>query len=186
MPEIWQNVAARTAVEELNVTTRDIPDYHELMQFRLETLRRHDISFSTIFDVIGQMEPLPGAVDFLDDLRKNTQVVLLSDTFAQFASPLMKKLRWPTLFCNTLTITDDRITDYHLRQENGKFHAVQGFMSMNLEVYAAGDSWNDLAMILEAHKGAFFTPPKSITDAHPEIPVCNTYQELRAFALSRE
>ncbi len=186
MPEIWQNVATRTAVEELNVTTRDIPDYHELMRFRLEILRRHDITFSTICDVIGAMEPLPGARDFLDDLRAQAQVVLLSDTFTQFANPLMKKLQWPTLLCNTLTIEDDRITNYHLRQENGKFHAVRGFKSMNLEVYAAGDSWNDLSMILEAHRGAFFTPPQSITDAHPNVPVCTNYEELRVFTLSRE
>lgn len=183
VPEIWQNVAARTGIEDLNLTTRDIPDYHELMKFRLNVLDRHSISMNTIREVIAEMKPLPGARDFLDHLRRETQVVILSDTFVQFAGPLMEQLQWPTLLCNTLEITAGRITGYRLRQENGKLHAVRGFKLMNLEVYAAGDSWNDLAMILEADRGAFFTPPASITEAHPEVPVCLEYRELLDFAL---
>ncbi len=183
VPEIWQNVAARTGIDELNLTTRDIPDYHELMGKRLQILDDHGITLGAIQEVIGAMEPLPGAREFLDDLRSVTQVVLLSDTFQQFAGPLMKQLGWPTLLCNALEVANDRITGYRLRQENGKYHAVRAFQSMALEVYAAGDSWNDLAMILEADRGAFFTPPQSITDAHPEVPVCMDYETLYRFAV---
>ncbi|POR02251.1 phosphoserine phosphatase/homoserine phosphotransferase bifunctional protein [Alkalispirochaeta sphaeroplastigenens] len=184
VPEIWLNVAREAGVEELNITTRDIPDYHELMKTRLGILDRHRIGLPEITRVIASMEPLPGAADFLDSLREETQVIILSDTFEEFASPLMRQLKWPTLFCNSLEVTSGgRITGYRLRQEDGKRQAVQAFASMNLEVVAAGDSWNDLHMILEADRGAFFCPPASMQSAHPSVPVCNDYTSLRDFLL---
>ncbi|SIQ59076.1 phosphoserine phosphatase [Alkalispirochaeta americana] len=184
VPEIWLNVAKTAGVEELNITTRDIPDYHELMRTRLEILERHRIGLPHITDVIASMEPLPGAAAFLESLRAETQVIILSDTFEEFASPLMRQLQWPTLFCNSLKVTPEgRITDYRLRQEDGKRQAVQAFKAMNLQVVAAGDSWNDLNMILEAHRGAFFCPPSSMQEAHPSVPVCTNYESLKDFLL---
>lgn len=187
VPEIWINVAGKTGVRELTVTTRDIPDYHELMHKRLAILKENRITLPMITEVIASMQPLPGAVEFLRDLREESQVVILSDTFEEFAKPLMRRLGWPTLFCNRLKVdTNGNIIGYQLRQENGKREAVRAFTAMNLDVYAAGDSWNDLTMILEAHRGAFFVPPPAMVEAHPEIPVCNTYEELGAFLLGPE
>lgn len=185
VPEIWINVARTTGVSDLNLTTRDIPDYHELMKKRLGILDRHGITLPDIVDVISAMKPLEGALAFLNTLREQTQVIILSDTFQEFARPLMQALEWPTLFCNSLMVDEaGRITGYQLRQENGKREAVRAFSTMNLTVYAAGDSWNDLTMIQEAHRGAFFQPPDSITRQHPEIPVCMDYRELETFLLS--
>jgi phosphoserine/homoserine phosphotransferase len=128
------------------------------------------------------MEPLPGAAAFIDRLRATMQFILLSDTFEEFAAPLMKQLGYPTLFCNSLEVAPDgSVTSYRLRQENGKFHAVQAFRAIGYTVYAAGDSYNDLAMIREADHGAFFTPPPSIVTENPDLPVCSTYDELYAF-----
>lgn len=184
VPEIWINVARVTGVEKLNLTTRDIPDYHELMRFRLTVLEEHGITMPLIAEVIESLQPLPGALDFLQELREAMQVIILSDTFEEFADPLMRRLHRPTLFCNSLKVArDGRITGYQLRQENGKREAVRAMKSMNLEVFAAGDSWNDLTMLQEAHRGAFFRPPDSIVEAHPSMPVCTTYEELRSFLL---
>ncbi len=185
VPEIWQAVAATTGIAELNLTTRDIPDYNELMHRRLHILETHDVTIDQIEAVIGTLTPLPGARDFMDELRSHTQVVILSDTYQEFASPLMAQLDWPTLFCNSLSIDEaGRIRDYHLRQDQGKLHAVRAFKSMNLSVYAAGDSYNDLSMIIEADAGAFFRPPDSIVQEHPQIPVVNDYKGLLEFLLS--
>ncbi|TVR67024.1 MAG: bifunctional phosphoserine phosphatase/homoserine phosphotransferase ThrH [Spirochaetaceae bacterium] len=185
VPEIWINVARTTGIPDLNLTTRDIPDYHELMKTRLGILDRHGVTLPDITGVIASMEPLEGALTFLSTLRERTQVVILSDTFQEFAKPLMQRLKWPTLFCNSLSVDDaGRITGYQLRQEDGKREAVRALSTMNLTVYAAGDSWNDLTMIQEAHQGAFFQPPESIRREHPEVPVCMDYRELEEFLLT--
>ncbi len=187
VPEIWINVARVTEVAELTLTTRDIPDYHELMQTRLTILDKHGITLPMITSVIASIKPLEGATCFLASLRERTQVIILSDTFEEFAQPLMRQLDWPTLFCNSLIVNGDgKITGYQLRQENGKREAVRALSTMNLTVFAAGDSWNDLTMIQEARKGAFFCPPASMVEAYPEIPVCNNYAELSAFLLGSE
>lgn len=184
VPEIWINVAKKTSIRALERTTRDEPDYNKLMEYRIEILREHHLSLTDIQETIDTMDPFEGALEFLDSLRSRTQVVILSDTFSQFAKPLMEKLRWPTLFCNTLIVDDDRmITDYRLRQEEGKKKAVLGFQSMNLEVYAAGDSYNDLAMIRAADGGALFHPPIKIVDDNPDIPVFRDYHDLGDFLL---
>ncbi len=187
VPEIWISVAEATNVKELNLTTRDIPDYHELMKTRLGILKEHRITLPIITGVIAEMKPLEGARDFLDSLREQIQVIILSDTFQEFARPLMRRLDWPTLFCNSLEVDDSgNITGYRLRQEDGKREAVRALSSMNLTVYAAGDSWNDLTMIQEAHRGAFFRPPRSIVEANPTVPVCWDYGELSRFLLDGE
>ncbi len=185
VPEIWQAVARKTGIDELNLTTRDIPDYHELMQRRLSILDREGITIHDIQDVIGTMAPLPGAADFLEQLRSRTQVVILSDTYQEFAAPLMRQLGWPTLFCNSLTVNGNgRIAAYHLRQEQGKLHAVRAFKTLQLTVYAAGDSYNDLSMILDADHGAFFRPPDSIVAENPAVPVFRDYPGLLEFLVS--
>ncbi len=176
VPEIWINLAERTGIEELRRTTRDEPDYRKLMTGRLEILKRNRLGISDIQSVIGGMSPMEGAVEFLDTLRSERQVVILSDTFKPFAAPLMKQLNWPTLFCNDLIIdADGSIVDFTLRQEDGKRRAVIGFQAMNLRVLAAGDSYNDLSMIKTADRGAFFRPPESITREEPDYPVFTEY-----------
>lgn len=185
IPEIWLNLAERSGISELKRTTRDEPDYNKLMAGRLEILRRHGLGISDIQSVIADMAPLPGAADFLGRLRQERQVIILSDTFRQFARPLMQQLDWPTLFCNDLEINSTgEVKDFHLRQDNGKLNAVRAFQSMNLKVLAAGDSYNDLNMILHADSGAFFLPPEQITREHPEIPVFYDYGDFLDFILS--
>ena len=179
VPEIWINFALDTGIEALKKTTRDEPDYDKLMNYRLDILDKKGLKLPDIQKVIGAMDPLPGAKDFIDELRSKTQVIILSDTFDQFAQPLMKKLDWPTLFCNTLEVeSDGRISGYRLRQQDGKRKAVEGFHSMGLKVIASGDSYNDLSMIKKADAGVLFTPPESIVKENPEIPVAVNYTEL--------
>ncbi len=181
IPEVWQNVARGCGVADLMLTTRDIPDYHKLMRTRLELLDRHQITLSKIQDVIGRMAPLPGAAKFIRDLRAAMPVAILSDTFVEFAGPLMAQLDFPMLLCNSLSIDADRIVDYHLRQENGKRHAVDAFRSLNYKVFATGDSYNDLTMLRHADRGAFFRPPESITIENPDLPVYDAYEDLFEF-----
>lgn len=182
IPEIWHNVAAALRVEELNLTTRDIPDYHKLMRYRLDILHRLGIRLPDIQAVITRMEPLPGALDFLRRLREQVAVIILSDTYVEFMQPMLPQLEWPTLVCNSLEVeADGTIRNYRLRQDNGKLHAVRAFQSMRLEVRAAGDSYNDLAMILEADRGAFFRPPASIVAENPSVPVYEEYEGLLRF-----
>jgi len=182
VPEIWLGLAEKTGLEELQITTRDIPDFDRLMKTRLEILDNHGITMSDLREVVSQMEPLPGAVEFIDKLRSTMQVIILSDTFEEFVPPLMAKLGYPTLFCNTLVIDENgRIRDYLLRQRDGKRHAVLALRSMNLRVFAAGDSYNDLSMIQEADKGAFFRAPESITSAYPKHDALESYGELYDF-----
>jgi len=181
VPEIWIDFAAITKIDELKLTTRDIPDYDVLMKKRLGILKANGLKLADIQNVISKMDPMEGAKEFLDGLRRKTQVVILSDTFTQFAGPLMEKLGLPTIFCNTL-ITDSagNVVDYKLRQKDGKKIAVQGFQSMGLKVFAAGDSYNDTGMLTTAEKGFFFCPPDSILSQFPQIPVTRNYQELGA------
>jgi phosphoserine/homoserine phosphotransferase len=179
VPEIWIAFSEAAGLPELRRTTRDEPDYNELMRFRLDILERNNLKLADIQRVISGMEPLPGAFQFADALRKRTQLVILSDTFEQFAQPLMKKLSWPTLLCNSLTVdSDGRVSGYSLRQENGKREAVKAFKSINMSVFAAGDSFNDLAMIREADAGCLFCAPDSIRKEYAHIPCVDTYDDL--------
>jgi phosphoserine / homoserine phosphotransferase len=181
VPEIWINVSKKTGIEELKLTTRDIPDYDILMNKRLGILKEHNLKLKDIQEVIATMDPLPGAYEFSMALRSRTQLIILSDTFDQFASPLMKKLDWPTLFCNTLIVDEkDRITGYTLRQKDGKRKAIEAFRSSGIKTLAAGDSYNDLTMIQTADKGLFFRSPESIKKENPEIKAVEEYKDLLA------
>jgi phosphoserine/homoserine phosphotransferase len=179
VPEIWIAFSEATGIAELRRTTRDEPDYDRLMRFRLELLEKNGLTLPDIQKVIAGMEPLPGAADFTRRLRERTQLVILSDTFEQFARPLMAKLGYPTLFCNSLvTGPGGTVTDYRLRQKNGKREAVRAFKTINTEVFAAGDSFNDLAMIREAREGCLFRAPPKIREDYPDIPCVDTYEDL--------
>jgi len=179
VPEIWINFAADTGIDELKKTTRDEPDYDKLMNYRLDILDKNGLKLADIQRVIGGMDPLPGAKAFMQKLKSKTQVVILSDTFDQFAKPLMEKLDWPTIFCNTLEVADDgRISGYRLRQKDGKRKAVESFHAMGLKVVASGDSYNDLTMIRCADAGILYTPPASIITENPDLPVALNYTEL--------
>jgi phosphoserine/homoserine phosphotransferase len=179
VPEIWIAFAEATGIPEFQRTTRDEPDYDKLMRFRIGLLEQHKLKLSDIQRVIGFMDPFEGVVTFTQNLRKKTQLIILSDTYSEFAMPLMAKLGYPTLFCNSLvTDNDGRITGYRLRQQEGKKQAVKAFRSLNLEVFAAGDSFNDLAMIHEANAGCLFRAPTSIRESYGDIPCVDTYDEL--------
>lgn len=182
VPEIWIEFAQKTGIEELKLTTRDIPDYNVLMKRRIEILKEHNLKLKDIQEVISQMKPLEGAKEFVEELRKKTQLIILSDTFTQFAAPLMAQLNYPTLFCNDLIVDKNgMISDFRLRINDGKRCAVEALMSINLSVIAAGDSYNDLSMIKTAHIGAFFRPPASIVKENPTVPVFNRHDEFLAF-----
>ena len=187
VPEIWISVSEAAGISELRLTTRDEPNYDKLMRRRIAILREHGLKLADIQKVIAGMQPLEGAAAFVETLRERTQLILLSDTFEQFAQPLMRKLGWPTLFCNTLIVgSQGEITGYRLRQENGKKHAVAGLAKMGFTVSAAGDSYNDLAMLQTAAKGFFFRPPEGIAKQYPGIPVAQTYPELLALLFPKE
>ena len=180
IPEIWISTAEKAGIEELKATTRDIPDYDELMRFRLDLVARHDLRIQDIQEVIDTLTPLEGAQEFMTQLREDYQVIILSDTFDQFATPMMRQLDWPTIFCHELIIDDEgRITDYKLRQQDQKYHAVQALHGLNFNVVAAGDSYNDTTMLNEADSGILFSPPQNVIDEFPQFPVTNTYGELR-------
>ena len=182
IPEIWINVAERLGVADLRLTTRDIADYDELMQTRLRILAREGIKLGDISDTIRQMTPLSGACTFVEELQKLVPLVILSDTFVQFAGPLMRQLGNPTLFCNELVIDEaGSIHGYRLRQQDGKRRAVAAFHAMNLEVIAAGDSYNDVSMLKEANSGAFFRAPKDIAAQFPQFPRLENYEQLLDF-----
>jgi phosphoserine / homoserine phosphotransferase len=181
VPEIWIAFAERTGIAEFRRTTRDEPDYDKLMRYRLGLLDQHGLKLADIQRVIGGMAPMEGAKDFLDELRSRFQVIILSDTFYEFAAPLMVQLGRPTLFCHRL-ITDEtgRVVDYRLRQPNQKFHAVNALKGLNFTVIAAGDSYNDTGMLGAADAGFFIHPPASITEQFPQYPVSRSYAELKA------
>lgn len=179
VPEIWIAFAEKTGIAELRRTTRDEPDYDKLMQGRLQILDQHGLKLPDIQDVISTLSPMDGAKDFLDELRSMTQVVILSDTFAEFAQPLMRQLGWPTIFCHQLeTAPDGRIVSYRLRQPNQKQKAVAAFKSLNYRVLAAGDSFNDTTMLGEADVGFFFHAPASIQAQFPKFQAFDQYPAL--------
>ena len=180
VPEIWIAVAERTGIEALRRTTRDEPDYDVLMRGRLAILDEHGLTMSTIADVIGTLAPMDGAREFLDDLRTRTQVIILSDTFEQFGAPLMRHLGMPTIFCHRLLVADDRITGYHLRMNDQKRHAVEALRTLNYRVVAAGDSYNDAAMLAAADAGFWFHAPDTIRAQFPEFPGFDRYDDLLA------
>jgi len=180
VPEIWINVAEKTGIEELRLTTRDISDYDVLMKRRLAILDENGLKIDDIRAVIATMNPLEGAVEFLNWLRSHTQIIVVSDTFDQFARPLMEKLGWPTLFCHTLSIAPDGfITDYVLRQKDAKREAVISLKNLNYNTIAMGDSYNDITMLKEADNGILFNPPDNVKNEHPEFPVTFNYKELK-------
>lgn len=180
VPEIWIAVAERTGIEGLRRTTRDEPDYDVLMRYRLDLLAEHGLTLSLIDDVIAGLQPLEGARAFLDELRSETQVVLLSDTFEQFARPLMRQLGWPTVLCHRLVVQDDRIVDYRLRQPDQKQRAVEAFRDLNYRVVAAGDSYNDTTMLGAADAGFLFHAPPNVIAEFPQFPALDTYDDLLA------
>lgn len=177
-PEIWIAVAEKTGIPELRRTTRDEPDYDVLMRGRLDILDRHGLKLSDIQEVIGTLDPLPGAKEFLDELRTLTQVIILSDTFEQFAAPLMRKLNWPTLLCHRLVVEKDRITDYQLRIREQKREAVKAFRDMNYFVISAGDSYNDTAMLCEADVGFLIHAPENVKREFPRFKAVESQAEL--------
>lgn len=179
VPEIWVAFADAVGIPELKRTTRDEPDYDKLMQFRLDILREHQLGLDRIQETIAEIDPMEGAKAFLDRLRERTQVIILSDTFTQFARPLMEKLGWPTIFCNTLEVgADGMITGYRMRVENSKYATVRALQQIGFETIAAGDSHNDLGMIAASKAGFLFKSTEAIKADHPELPAYETYEEL--------
>lgn len=178
VPEIWIAVADKTGIPELRRTTRDEPDYDKLMTARLQILDRHGLKLSDIQSVIDTLRPLPGGAEFLSELRSVVQVIILSDTFEQFAQPLMRQLGWPTLLCHRLVVDRDHITGYQLRQPDQKQKSVAALKSLNYQVIAAGDSYNDTTMLGEAHHGFLFHAPANVIRDFPQFPAVSAYPEL--------
>ena len=181
VPEIWIAFAETTGIPELKRTTRDEPDYDKLMRYRLDILKAHGLGLKEIQQVIATIDPLPGAKEFLDQLRKETQVIILSDTFEQFAKPLMEKLGWPTLFCNTLEVAPDgEITGYRMRCEKSKLTTVKALQSIGYQTIASGDSFNDLGMIQASKAGFLFRSTPQIQADYPDIPAFEEFDDLLA------
>jgi phosphoserine/homoserine phosphotransferase len=180
VPEIWINVAKHTGIDELRLTTRDINDYSVLMKHRLDILHRNNITIHVIQQVISNIKPLPGAIEFISWLRKRTQLIVVSDTFTEFADPLIEKLGRPVLFCNHLTIDHlGKIVDYNLRQQNSKMKVAEAMQNLNYKVIGIGDSYNDINMLRKADVGILYRPPQNVIDDHNDIPVVNSYSELK-------
>ena len=178
VPEIWIAVAERTGIDALRRTTREEPDYDVLMRYRLDLLAEHDLTMSLVADVLGGLEPLPGAKAFLDELRRRTQVIILSDTFEQFAAPLMAHLGMPTILCHRLEVEADRIVGYRLRQQDQKRKAVQALQGLDYKVVAAGDSYNDTTMLAQADAGFLFHAPDNVITEFPQFPAHDEYDAL--------
>lgn len=179
VPEIWVAFAEASKIPELKKTTRDEPDYDKLMRWRLSVLKEHGLGLKEIQETIASIDPLPGAKEFLDELRSFAQVIIISDTFTEFAQSLMKKLGWPTIFCNSLVVAEDgEITDYKMRVENSKLTTVRALQSIGFETVASGDSYNDLGMILAGKSGFLFRTTEQIKADYPQIPALETYEEL--------
>ena len=179
VPEIWVAFAEASKIPELKKTTRDEPDYDKLMRWRLSVLKEHGLGLKEIQETIASIDPLPGAKEFLDELRSFAQVIIISDTFKELAQPLMKKLGWPTIFCNSLVVAEDgEITDYKMRVENSKLTTVRALQSIGFETVASGDSYNDLGMILAGKSGFLFRTTEQIKADYPQIPALETYEEL--------
>ena len=180
VPEIWINVAAMTGIETLRLTTRDIADYDQLMTYRLDILEKNGLKLADIQRVIARMEPLAGALDFLNWLRRKTQIIIVSDTYVEFAGPLMKKLGYPTLLCNTLSVNPaGQIEDYILRQRDGKQKVVLALKQLNYEVIAIGDSYNDITMLQAADHGILYRPPDNVREEYGGFPVTTDFDQLR-------
>ncbi len=181
VPEIWIAFAEATGIEELKRTTRDEPDYDKLMNYRIQILKEHGLGLKEIQETIAKIDPMPGAKEFLDELRSMTQVIIISDTFTQFASPLMEKLGWPTIFCNSLEVADNgEITGFKMRCEQSKLTTVKALQSIGYETIASGDSHNDLGMILNSKAGFLFKSTDQIKADYPQLPAYETYDELLA------
>lgn len=181
VPEIWIAFAEATGIEELKKTTRDEPDYSKLMQYRIDILKQHNLGLKEIQETIATIDPIKGAKEFLDELRSLTQVIIISDTFTQFAKPLMKKLGWPTIFCNSLEVAENgEITGFKMRIENSKYTTVKALQSIGYETIASGDSYNDLGMIKASKAGFLFKSTDKIKADNPELPAFETYDELLA------
>ena len=179
VPEIWVAFAEASKIPELKKTTRDEPDYDKLMRWRLSVLKEHGLGLKEIQETIASIDPLPGAKEFLDELRSFAQVIIISDTFTEFAQPLMKKLGWPTMFCKSLVVAEDgEITEYKMRVENSKLTTVRALQSIGFETVASGDSYNDLGMILAGKSGFLFRTTEQIKADYPQIPALETYEEL--------
>ena len=179
VPEIWIAFSEKTGIEELKITTRDEPDYHKLMAYRIGILREHGLRLKDIQDVISNIKPLPGAYDFVMELREMTQLAILSDTFTEFALPLMRQLDYPTILCNSLKVDGEgNIVDINMRAENGKKKAIEGFRHMGFRTFAAGDSYNDIAMIREADGGCLFRAPENILNEEKDLELTTTYDGL--------
>ena len=181
VPEIWIAFAKASGIPELKRTTRDEPDYDKLMNWRLGILKEHGLGLKEIQETIATIDPIPGAKEFLDELRKTTQVIIISDTFTQFAAPLMEKLGWPTIFCNSLEVAENgEITGFKMRIENSKYTTVKALQSIGYETIASGDSYNDLGMIQASKAGFLFKSTEQIKKDHPELPAFEEYGELLA------
>ncbi len=181
VPEIWIAFAEKTGIEQLRLTTRDISDYDQLMQMRLKILKERDLRLQDIQDVIATIDPIPGAENFVDWIRARTQFVILSDTFYEFAQPLMAKLGFPTIFCHSLEVdADGAITGYRLRLDQSKRKAISAFRDLQFQTMAMGDSYNDIDMLERADTGVLFDPPDNVIDDHPNLPVVRNYSEARA------
>ena len=179
VPEIWVAFAEETGIPELKKTTRDEPDYDKLMKWRLGILKEHGLGLKEILETIAKIDPMPGAKEFLDELRSMTQVIIISDTFTQFAAPLMKKLGWPTIFCNSLEVAENgEITGYRMRVENSKYSTVKALQSIGFETIASGDSHNDLGMIKASKAGFLFKSTEQIKKDNPELEAYETYEQL--------
>ena len=185
LPEIWIKFAENTGIDELKITTRDIPDYSELMRARLSILKSHNLKIDDMQDVIKTLEPLEGAKEFLLWLKSEFQVIILSDTFYEFTDPLMKQLEYPTLFCHQLVIDEKgSIVDFHLRQDDQKTKAVKALQGLNFKVISAGDSYNDIGMLQQADSGILFCPPESVKKEFPQYPIANNYKDFRDLLIS--
>ena len=184
LPEIWIKFAEKTGIDELKITTRDIPDYSKLMQKRLHILQSHDLRINDIQNVINTLEPLEGAKEFLSWLKSEFQVIILSDTFYEFSGPLMRQLEYPTLFCHQLAVDNQgNIIDFHLRQQDQKTKAVKALQSLNFKVISAGDSYNDVGMLKQADSGILFCPPESVAKEFPQYPIANNYKDFKSLLI---
>ena len=180
VPEIWINVAERTGIKELRLTTRDISDYDVLMKKRLGILQAHGLKLADIQSVIAKMDPMDGALEFINWVRAETQIIIVSDTFVEFAGPLMRKLGYPTLLCNTLTIgSDGMVSNYNLRQQDGKRKVTVAMQKLNYKVIAVGDSYNDITMLQAADRGILYRPPENVKEEYPDLPVTTDFSELK-------
>ena len=185
LPEIWIKFAEKSGIDELKITTRDIPDYSKLMRTRLQILQTHNLKINDIQNVINTLEPLEGAKEFLIWLQSEFQVIILSDTFYEFSGPLMKQLGYPTLFCHRLIIDKNGvITDFQLRQKDQKTKAVKALQGLNFKVISAGDSYNDTGMLQQADSGILFCPPVNVTKEFPQFPIANNYKEFQTLLIS--